>query len=581
MVNYHCPTCTKLFTDKTKYNVHINKKKPCKSSHDTTSMNSLQIMNTENLQKSPVAHQNIANLVENKQETERIFSNECSLCKKGYEGMYIDHLMEEHEIQKEERIFRFTSKTSGVNLYKEKEECGDIVMIVFGNGKGQVYQTKNLHNFQRHKKEKYRDMKELIYYACMDVQEFKKEWNKMLKENRIREDEYIRLEKGWMESKIEQIIEKVHLKIGIQKSIVKTESVYKVDYYMQCPFCEINTEKKTEMELHLLEKHKHIKYYKNVFMQEEHKDKIMNMIEQKPLLLENGNGNEFRCEFCQNDFSNKFNLRRHLKENCKNFHEQIKETEEESILRKEDILNILQYNEKLRNENKMLKETLYTNQEMIKDNNELLKNSVNYVQTTNIIQNNNILFHINDFGKEDISHIGTEFVEDVIRQMNTNSLLKFIEEVHYGNPRNCNVIIPTNMQSQNDEESVLLLKRGERWIFNKRKDVIDDMLYTNIDRIAGAYEGMNTKFTHMEKQGFEKYVTDIEDKTPVGLEMRNGVIQQTEEMILRKQPKNTAFLENLHIQQNTFIEGGWKETIDYDIPSRIMDIENEDMFIKK
>jgi hypothetical protein len=33
----------------------------------------------------------------------------------------------------------------------------------------------------------------------------------------------------------------------------------------------------------------------------------------------------------------------------------------------------------------MLKETLYTNQEIMKDSNELLKNSVNYVQTTNII----------------------------------------------------------------------------------------------------------------------------------------------------------------------------------------------------
>ena len=176
--------------------------------------------------------------------------------------------------------------------------------------------------------------------------------------------------------------------------------------------------------------------------------------------------------------------------------------------------------------------------------------------------------------------IQDEFVEEVIQEMNTNSLIKFIEEVHYGNPRNCNVIIPTNMAVKNEEENVLL-KRGERWIFDKRKNVIDDMLHTNIDRIAGAYEDMNERFTNMEKQGFEKYVTDIEDKTSLGIEMRNDAIQQTEEMILRKQPKNTAFIENLHVQQNTYIEGGWKETIDYDIPSRITNIVDEDMFQKK
>ena len=34
---------------------------------------------------------------------------------------------------------------------------------------------------------------------------------------------------------------------------------------------------------------------------------------------------------------------------------------------------------------------------LLKDNNEFMKNSVSYIKTTNIIQNNNILFNINDF----------------------------------------------------------------------------------------------------------------------------------------------------------------------------------------
>ena len=150
------------------------------------------------------------------------------------------------------------------------------------------------------------------------------------------------------------------------------------------------------------------------------------------------------------------------------------------------------------------------------DQNETLKNSVNYFsKTTNIIQNNNILFNINDFGNEDMSHIDINFIEDIIKQMNTNSLIKFIEEVHYGNPKNCNVIIPTNIPAIQDN-NLLLLKKGNKWVLDKRKNVIDDMLTMNIDRMADVYEDLQPKLSKIEKTEFENYVSDMENPNEKG-----------------------------------------------------------------
>ena len=141
----------------------------------------------------------------------------------------------------------------------------------------------------------------------------------------------------------------------------------------------------------------------------------------REVVLRNQIEEEHICKYCKISFGSVFLLQKHMKDKCR-----------KSAFYPEsanDIDDLIEKNEKLRMENELLKEALISNQEMMKDQNETLKKSVSYVKTTNIIQNNNILFNVNDFGKEDLSHIQDEFVEDVIQQMSTNSLIKFIEEV--------------------------------------------------------------------------------------------------------------------------------------------------------
>jgi hypothetical protein len=203
----------------------------------------------------------------------------------------------------------------------------------------------------------------------------------------------------------------------------------------------------------------------------------------------------------------------------------------------------------------------------MKDQNETLKKSVSYVKTTNIIQNNNILFNVNDFGKEDLSHIEGEFVEDVIQQMSTNSLIKFIEEVHYGNPRNCNVIIPP--QSKDQQENMLLLKKGDRWIMDSRQNVLDDMITINIERITDVYDEINIKLTEEVQTNFQNYVAGADQRM-----IRDEAISETENLIKRRQPMNKFLLENARIQQNQFIDGQWSNSIDTSLPMIQMDAGN-------
>ncbi len=592
MVLYTCKNCEKTFIDKTKYTIHLNKKKPCIAENDGKDKKEDELNEAKNkiheyLSKYGVEKKdlptNLSLVDKNSNYTEKeidelnkFFSSTCRLCKKKYDDTYINHLVNHHKIRKEEHNFSFVQKTSGIMVYEDYKECGDVVLLTFEDNKALYFTTKNLHNLQRHKKEKYRDIEEFYYYPCKDIKTFKAEFTKKCKSLGINEDEKNSLKV--LESIINEILCKVNKNTDKDNERTKVTASYRTKYYYKCPFCNYDCDEKDGLQLHLIETHKYLKHNAVFSIDDEQEEKIINMIEN------NSNNNkmkldlveieEVRCDYCNNIFSSKFNLRRHLKMNCKKYqllvqNNLIKDNDE----LKEDLFKLIENNEKLRKENKILKETLVGNQEIIKDQNEVLKNSVNYfTKTTNIIQNNNILFNINDFGNEDISHIDKGFIEGVIKQMSTNSLVKFIEEVHYGNPQNCNVIIPTNIPAIQDN-NLLLLKRGDRWVLDKKKNVIDDMLTMNIDRIADAYEDLQPKLSNLEKSGFEEYVTNMENMNENGV--RNNAIDLTEELIKSKQPNN-FLLENLRVQQNNFIEGSWKDSVDYQIPQKMIKIENMD-----
>lgn len=547
MVNYTCDRCEKVFSDKTKYSLHISRKNPCKK------IGFIQ-KKEEHLPEDDI-EENVIKVVDS-------FSNYCRLCKCNYRNeessmTFVEHLLEKHQIRKMEKIFRFTKKTSGVTLFENEKEAGDIVIIGFQSGKGVLFTTTNLHNLQRHKKDKYRNMSSWTYYPCKNIPLFKLEWNQFIKSNvDENEEEYPII---WLESEVIKIVKKINQ----QEWIEKTECSYREGFYYECPFCHETVCEIEEIESHLIKSHRFLKHDTSKLElnseQENHLLAIIHDPHSKTELIQRNPIEEHLCKYCHTAFVSSFLLQKHMKEKCRR-----------SAFYLENDTNIddlMERNEKLRMENELLKEALISNQEMMKDQNETLKKSVSYVKTTNIIQNNNILFNVNDFGKEDLSHIEGEFVEDVIQQMSTNSLIKFIEEVHYGNPRNCNVIIPP--QSKDQQENMLLLKKGDRWIMDSRQNVLDDMITINIERITDVYDEINIKLTEEVQTNFQNYVAGADQRM-----IRDEAISETENLIKRRQPMNKFLLENARIQQNQFIDGQWSNSIDTSLPMIQMDAGN-------
>ena len=571
MVNYNCDRCEKVFSDKTKYSLHMSRKNPCKK---TVSASFHNIVSMDD--------QDLEGVITKQDNTEMDgFSNYCRLCKMNYRSdkdtstSLIHHLLEKHDIQKIEKTFRFSKKTSGLTLFENEKDAGDVVIIGLSSDKGILFTTTNLHNLQRHKKERYRNMTSWIYYPCKNIPFFKIEWNHLIKSNVEDNDQQYPMD--WLESEVFKLL----VKINQQDRVEKNVCLSKDGHYYQCPYCDQSMDDVSNMQTHLISKHRFLKHDSSKLeLNPEQEHQLVAVMSDhhvipegnKMMLLRENHMKsitekyDYICKYCQMEFSSSFLLQKHMKEICRKSafikREDIAEVSEDHKLNLDDLM---EYNERLRTENAMLKEALISNQEMMKDSNEILKNSMSYVKTTNIIQNNNILFNVNDFGQEDLSHIEGEFVEEVIQEMNTNSLIKFIEEVHYGNPRNCNVIIPPNQKDQ--QNTKLLLKKGDRWVMDDRKNVLDDMITINIERITDVYEEINVKFTEEVQTNFQNYVSGADTKM-----IRDEVILETESLIKRRQPTNKFLLENARVQQNQFIGGQWNKSIDTQLPAIKMDV---------
>lgn len=552
MVNYICNRCEKVFSDKTKYSLHISRKNPCK--------------------KTVSASFHVVDDLSDKEEISNHadkdgFSNYCRLCKINYRSenetstSLIHHLLDKHDIQKVEKTFRFSKKTSGLSIFENEKDAGDVVIIGLPSDKSILFTTTNLHNLQRHKRDKYRNMTSWTYYPCKNIPFFKMEWNHFIKSNVEENDQEYPID--WLESEVSRLL----IKVNQQDRVEKNVCLFKESHYYQCPYCDQSVDDLEQMQIHLHSKHRFLKHDSSKLElnpeQEHQLVTVMSDHHIKSITEEF----DYICKYCQMEFSSSFLLQKHMKEVCRKsaFGRKEEMIESGDLNITPNLDDLMEYNERLRTENAMLKEALISNQEMIKDSNEILKNSMSYVKTTNIIQNNNIMFNVNDFGQEDLSHIQGEFVEEVIQEMSTNSLIKFIEEVHYGNPRNCNVIIPPNQKDQ--QNTKLLLKKGDRWVMDDRKNVLDDMITINIERITDVYDEINVKLTEEVQTNFQNYVSGADTKM-----IRDEAISETESLIKRRQPTNKFLLENARVQQNQFIGGQWNKSIDTQFPAIKMDV---------
>ena len=204
--------------------------------------------------------------------------------------------------------------------------------------------------------------------------------------------------------------------------------------------------------------------------------------------------------FCEKIFTKNTTLTRHIQKYCKksnNLEKEIKELKKEIA--------------ELKTHNTQIINTHNTN------------NSNNCNNT-----NNNINIILNDFGKEDTSHIAVNFIKNLIMHMNGGSIAKMIEAVHFNNPCNLNIQIP------NKKEALITIWKNDTWEVKDKDRVLDGIIVENFDRIYDVYEEIEKNLSDKVKKQYNDYADKFEKMES---HERKIAKRETEIMLLNNRKK--------------------------------------------
>ena len=170
---------------------------------------------------------------------------------------------------------------------------------------------------------------------------------------------------------------------------------------------------------------------------------------------------KFKCQYCNETFTRKNNLNRHIKKTCNE---------------NKKNLEIM----KLQEENKYLQMQLI--------NNTMINSNINSNNTIN----NNIT--INAYGNEDLEHILPK-LPILIKYFPTTAVTDLICEAYFDpdHPENKTV------KTQSTKEKWAQTFNGEKWEVHKKIDTIMDVLQTNFKFIDNFYESNNTNTSEFMK----------------------------------------------------------------------------------
>jgi len=274
------------------------------------------------------------------------------------------------------------------------------------------------------------------------------------------------------------------------------------------------------------------------------------------LYIEKSDNKQNKCWFCKKIFTTKQNKMRHINESCEKkgiIDEKINKLEEKKnkLHQNKDKLtedknkiteeknNILKNKENLQQELKNMK---LQNNEKIKsfdyrnEMNEFIKKQLSKIimkqskqtpQNINItnnnnskVINNNLIVNINNFGKEDLSHVTLNDYKKYLSGY-FQGFLKFIEKVHFDEnaPENHNINI-TNLKSK-----YLHIYENNKWTAKEKKDVLDKFINKKYNFLVDKCEELEESNQLSEKiiEDFIRFTQNYKDEE---------ALKNTEEKVL-------------------------------------------------
>lgn len=202
---------------------------------------------------------------------------------------------------------------------------------------------------------------------------------------------------------------------------------------------------------------------------------------------------KYRCDYCFRILKTKANLTRHLKHYCKSYTSSNNVDEME-----QKIKNIEELLEDQHKQHEKEKKLLYKQIEKLLDK---VGHTTN-IQHNNIesnIQNNIIL---NNYGKEDLSHITDTFKEQLIK-IPYSMIPKMIEAVHFNDKKPEN----KNISLTNKKDNLIKIFKDNKWIYQGKEETINSLVdgkYCILDSYyEDNFENSDIDNSDIETQGNE------------------------------------------------------------------------------
>ena len=145
--------------------------------------------------------------------------------------------------------------------------------------------------------------------------------------------------------------------------------------------------------------------------------------------------------------------------------------------------------------------TLYRKAE--KDKNELYKKMetlLEKVGNTTHIQNNTANIQLNNYGREDMSHI-TDTVKNSLLKKPYGMIPLMIEAIHFNDakPENKNIVLP------NKNDNKIKIFTGNKWVYKKKDDIINDLVDGKYFIMDTHYDTVSPKLNSQTVSNYVKF----------------------------------------------------------------------------
>ena len=237
---------------------------------------------------------------------------------------------------------------------------------------------------------------------------------------------------------------------------------------------------------------------------------------------------ELQCKYCNQMFTRKDNLHKHVSERCKIKKQQ--DNQKEDLLQKL-IKETAEMKEEIKKNNQEIKKkdnqvaNLETELNKLKSGTKTNVKQIGKQQKNNIIQNienqqNNIITNnikLLAFGKEDMTHIVDELYKKILNK-GFKSVPTLVEHVHFNKnkPENHNIYI------SNIRTNYVLIYDGIDWKLKEKDDILQQLMDDKTAILSDKFDELLTELDEPSIKKFQRFL-DNQDENSVITGIKNDL----------------------------------------------------------